>query len=365
MPGPYAPSREMADMDVLGSNDTIDVLPQNVIDEAALGRYLSQRIAGCTGGVSLQQFPGGFSNPTYFVLAETRDGEDLQLVLRKKPAGQLLQSAHQVEREYRVLSALADTDVPVPPTRFYCEDTSVIGQSFYVMDRVDGRIFNDPTLPGMSNGERSAIFESACDVLARLHKVDVAAVGLSDFGRPDGYVQRQINRWTKQYRSSQTDDIPAMEKLIAILTDYRPVEDSTAIAHGDYRLGNLMYHPSEPRVVAVLDWELSTLGHPLCDLAYTCLCYHLREAPIGFEGADYLALGVPSEDDFVAAYCRRTGRSHLEDWPFYLALSLFKLASISQGVYKRALDGNATTPEALKRGRLVGLRAQTALDLLS
>ena len=233
------------------------------------------------------------------------------------------------------------------------------------MDRVEGRIFNEPTLPGMSKEERRAVFESACEVLARLHKVDVARVGLSDFGRPENYVGRQISRWTRQYRSAQTDDIPAMERLVTILTEYRPAEDSSAIAHGDYRLGNLIYDPVEPRVVSVLDWELSTIGHPLCDLAYTCLCYHLHEAPIGFEGADYRALGIPSEDEMVALYCHHTGRKQLEDWPFYVALSLFKLAAISQGVYKRALDGNATTPEALKRGRLVELRAKVACDLLT
>jgi aminoglycoside phosphotransferase (APT) family kinase protein len=312
--------------------------------------------------MELRQYPGGFSNPTYALRVETSSGWR-DLVMRKKPAGTLLQSAHQVDREYRVLNALQGSAVPVPRALFFI-DENPLGQPFYVMERVAGRVFDQPTLPGLLPAERNAAYMSAVRVLARLHRVDPEAVGLGDFGRHGGYARRQFDRWTRQYRLAQTDDIPEVENLIAALDRYRPSDDRTAIAHGDYRLGNLIYHPQEPEIVAVLDWELSTLGHPLCDLAYFCLCYHLDEAPIGFEGADYRALDIPDEEEVIATYCEEAGLPRVVDWPFYLALSLFKIASISQGVYKRALDGNATTPAALKRGRLVSLRAAAALRLL-
>ena len=343
-------------------DDTIEVLPQNRIDEAALAALVADRVAGATGRIELRQFPGGFSNPTYALRVETGTGWR-DLVMRKKPAGALLQSAHQVDREYRVLNALQGSDVPVPKTLFFVYE-QVLGQPFYIMERVEGRIFIQPTLPDLSAADRKSAYGSAARVLARLHGVDPVAVGLGGFGRHGGYARRQFERWTKQYRLAQTGDIPEMEELIGALDGYQPSDDRTAIAHGDYRLGNLIFDPQKPEIVAVLDWELSTLGHPLCDLAYFCLCYHLEEAPIGFEGADYRALGIPDENELIAIYCDQAGLSHVADWPFYLAISLFKLASISQGVYKRALDGNATTPAALERGRLVSLRAATALRLL-
>jgi aminoglycoside phosphotransferase (APT) family kinase protein len=343
--------------------ETTPVLPQHKFDETALAKYLSARLPDYAGALNVRQFRSGQSNPTFLLEADTRNGGRKRYVLRKKPPGALLPSAHQVDREYRVISALARTDVPVPRTYALCADPGVIGQMFYVMDCVEGRIFTDLKLPGIIQAERAAIFDSMNDVLARLHRVDVDAVGLGDYGRHSQYIARQIARWTKQYEAAKTTDIPAMNKLMAWLPQHVPAYDPTTIVHGDFRLGNLIVHPTEPRIVAVLDWELSTTGHPLADLAYNCLFYHLREPPHGLGPADLAALGIPSEAAYVAAYCRRTGRDRVEDWNFYLAFSLFRLAAIAQGVYKRGLDGNASSPEALKRGDSARIMSEQAWAL--
>ncbi|MBI4588898.1 MAG: phosphotransferase, partial [Candidatus Rokubacteria bacterium] len=284
-------------------------------DVAALERYMAERVAGFAGPLSVRQFQGGQSNPTYYL---TADGQEY--VLRRKPPGKLLPSAHAVEREYRVISALARTEVPVPQTYALCEDPAVIGTSFYIMECVHGRILSDPLLPGLAPDERAALYDAMNEVLARLHAVDRLAVGLADFGKPGNYFARQIHRWTAQYRASETEAIPAMDRLITWLPEHIPADDETTIVHGDYRLGNMIVHATEPRVLAVLDWELSTLGHPLADLAYNCLPYRLsRDTLDGFHGSDVTRLGIPSEEAYVAAYCRRTGRAGIADWDFYVA----------------------------------------------
>ncbi len=315
-------------------------------DEAALERYLASHVAGFAGPLSVQQFGGGQSNPTFLLTAGGR-----RYVLRKKPPGQLLKSAHQVDREYRIMKALAATDVPVPKMHALCEDESVIGTSFYVMDFLEGRIFRDPQLPGLAPAERAAIYDSMNDVLARLHKVDFASVGLGDFGKPGNYFERQIARWITQYRAAQTDDIADMERLIEWMPLNIPKDDSVSIAHGDYRLENTIFHPTEPKMIAVLDWELSTIGHPLADLAYNCMGYHVQNPRQGgLVGVDFAASGIPAERDYVAKYCARVGRGRIDNWSFYVSFAVFRLASIAQGVYKRGLDGNASSETAATFG---------------
>jgi aminoglycoside phosphotransferase (APT) family kinase protein len=328
-------------------------------DEAALERYLAANMKGFEGPLSVQQFGGGQSNPTFLLSTGGR-----KYVMRKKPPGQLLKSAHQVDREYRIMKALAATDVPVPTMHVLCEDESVVGTSFYVMDFLEGRIFRDPQLPGMQPTERAAIYDSMNDVLARLHKVDFARVGLSDFGKPGNYFERQIARWITQYRAAQTDSIPDMERLIEWMPKNIPADDSISIAHGDYRLENTIFHPTEPRMIAVLDWELSTIGHPMADLAYNCLGYHyLNPRQSGLVGVDFNTSGIPTEKAYVAKYCERMGRGDIRDWPFYLSFSLFRLASISQGVYKRGLDGNASSENAATFGNTCQFLAEHAWRL--
>ncbi len=328
-------------------------------DEAALERYLASHVTGFAGPLSVQQFGGGQSNPTFLLSAGGR-----RYVLRKKPPGQLLKSAHQVDREYRIMKALAATDVPVPKMHALCEDESVIGTAFYVMDFLEGRIFRDPRLPGVAPSERAAIYDSMNDVLARLHKVDFARVGLGDFGKPGNYFERQIARWITQYRAAQTDAIADMERLIEWMPLNIPKDDSVSIAHGDYRLENTIFHPTEPRMIAVLDWELSTIGHPLADLAYNCMGYHVQNPRQGgLVGVDFAASGIPTERDYVATYCARVGRGPIENWSFYVSFSVFRLASIAQGVYKRGLDGNASSETAATFGNTCQFLAEHAWRL--
>lgn len=345
-------------------NQTTEVLPQNRFDEQALDRYLAAHLAGYAGALRVRQFPGGYSNPTYALSARMEDGAEHSFVLRKRPAGQLLPSAHQVDREFRVISALAETDVSVPRAYFLCEDTGVLGQSFFVMDHVAGRIYGDPSMPGAAPAERSAVYGAKMETLARLHAVDPAAVGLGDFGRPENFLGRLVDRWIRQYRAAQTDEIPEMEQLAAWLAAHQPPAQPARIMHGDFRLGNLILHPTEPRVVAVLDWELSTLGDPYCDVAYACLAHHLYEGPIGWEDADWRALGIPSEDELVGRYCALRGLDGIPDWDFYLAINIFKLAAIAQGAYKRALDGIAPAA-GLSRKKNVQTRARLAWDIVN
>ncbi len=345
--------------------NTVPVMERHRFDGASLDRYLQQHLEGYRGGLEVRQFDSGHSNPTFFIAADMSGGKRRDFVLRKKPPGKLVASAHQVDREFRVISALARTDVPVAPARLLCTDDSVIGQMFYLMEAVPGRILIDASMPDQSREERTAIFDSMNDVLARLHKVDPAKVGLGDYGRHGQYIARQVARWSKQYAELKTEDIPAMDKLSAWLPENIPAEDPTTIVHGDYRLGNLIVHPTEPRVVAVLDWELSTLGHPLCDVAYNCLGYHLPDPPHGFAKVDFDRLGLPTEQDYVAAYCRRTGRQSIPHWNYYLAFSLYRLAAIAQGVYRRGLQGNSSNPESIKMSRSARERAELAWSLVS
>jgi len=318
-----------------GTAILVPVLDNNRFDEAALSRYLAARIPEFRGACVIHQFQGGFSNPTFHLQTADR-----AFVMRKKPPGALLPSAHAVDREYKVMKALQDTDVPVPHVYLLCEDESIVGTMFYVMDYVDGRVYTDRLLPGCAPPERTAMYAAMNDVLAKLHRVDYKSVGLEDFGWPTGYVARQVARWSKQYVASCVEDTPAMNELMKWLPAHLPAQDEAAIAHGDYRIGNLLFHPTEPRVIAVLDWELSTIGHPLGDLAYCCSAYHLSaEGGRGFAAGEIEALGIPSEAEFLEGYRQRTGRAEIPNWTFFIVFSLFRSAAILAGVYRRSVDG--------------------------
>ena len=316
-----------------------------------LATYLRQHLPGFGGELTAQQFSGGQSNPTYLLQAGDR-----RWVLRRKPPGVLLPSAHAVDREYRVMAALAHSAVPVPHVHLLCEDDAVVGSAFYVMEHVEGRNFVDPSLPGMTPEQRGAIYDEMNRVIATLHGVDHHAAGLAGYGRPGQYLKRQIERWTWQYRASQTglsEPITAMERLIEWLPAHLPESDETSLVHGDFRIDNLIFHPHEPRVLAVLDWELSTLGHPLADFAYHCMTWRVTPAEFrGLKGHDLAALGIPREDSYVQAYCKRTGRDSLPDWDYYMAFNLFRMAAILQGILHRALQGSAASAEAEQTGRL-------------
>jgi aminoglycoside phosphotransferase (APT) family kinase protein len=325
-------------------------------DEAALAEYLAVQLPGFSGELSVQQFEGGQSNPTFLLSAGGRS-----YVLRKKPPGELLRSAHQVDREHRVMTALRDSDVPVPRTLLLCEDESIVGTSFFVMEYVAGRVVSDPALPGCSREERRAIYDDFVRVLAALHRVEPEAVGLGDFGKPGNYCARQISRWSRQYQASKTEEIPEMDALIEWLPANLPDSDETRVVHGDYRIGNCIIDTGAPRIAALLDWELSTLGHPLADLAYCCQSYRGEATPgESLGGADLAEAGIPSEDEFVARYCALTGRTSVERWDFYMVFVMFRSAAIVQGVYKRGLDGNASSERARLYGELVRERARAA-----
>lgn len=321
---------------------TMPVREAHKIDVAALQKYLRQNVEGYQGELAVEQFKGGQSNPTYRLSAGGK-----KYVMRRKPPGKLLKSAHAVDREYRVISALAGTDVAVPRTYCLCTDESVIGTWFYIMECVEGRVLWNLDLPGMNPQERASLYDSMNSVIAALHSVDYEKVGLGDFGRPGNYVSRQISRWSKQYYASKSEDNPAMDNLIKWLPENIPQADETAIVHGDYRLDNIVIHPTEPRVVAVLDWELSTLGDPLSDFAYHCMLWRLPpELFNGMLGLDLETLGIPTEEEYVAAYCRRTGREQIENWDFYQAFNLFRLSAILEGILGRVRDGTAANKEA-------------------
>jgi aminoglycoside phosphotransferase (APT) family kinase protein len=350
-------------MSQLPSNLTA-VRGAHVFDEARLISYMKANVEGFRGPLSVLQFEGGQSNPTFHLT----DAGGLMYVLRKKPPGKLLPSAHQVDREYRVIKALSEhSDVPVPKTYALCQDDTIIGTTFYVMEFMPGRVLADPQMPEISPSDRRKIFDSLNDVLARIHNVDYRAAGLGDYGREGQYIPRQIARWSSQYDLARTEHIESMELLKQWLPANIPPGDETRINHGDYRLGNTVVHPTEPKVIAVLDWELSTLGHPLADLGYNCMMYHFGEgfgASGGYAGMDLATFGIPTEQDYLAAYARRTGRDRIEHWDFYLAFSLFRLAAIVQGVYKRGLDGNASSTTATKYGNRAKGMADLAWELV-
>lgn len=336
---------------------TVAVRAAHRFNEAALADYLKGRVAGAESGLSIRQFQGGQSNPTF--LLATGDGR--RYVLRKKPPGKLLPKAHQVEREHRVMAALADTDVPVPAMRLLCETDEVIGTAFFVMDYVDGLVVQEPPLE-LRKEARAPLLLDAVSTLARLHRVDWRAVGLGDFGRPDNYVARQVARWSQQYEASRTDtDIPAVGWLKDWLAEHGGIADETSIVHGDFRLGNTIVEKSRPKVAAVLDWELATLGHPLADLAYFCMPYHLPaelDGVRGLVGLDLAELGVPSEEEMLATYCELSGRADIPDWPYLLVFSLFRMAAILQGVAARAVLGNASSADARQIGSGAALMAE-------
>jgi len=329
---------------------TMQVQERQRFDVAALEAWMRDHVEGFRGPLDVQQFRGGQSNPTFRVSSPSGS-----YVMRRKPAGKLLPSAHAVEREYRVMTALARSDVPVPKTYGLCEDEGVIGSTFFVMEFVDGRIWWDGTLPGMQPAERHAIYSEMNRVIAALHRVDFHAVGLGDYGKPGNYFERQIGRWTKQYRASETETIEAMDRLIEWLPANIPPGEETSLVHGDFRLDNTIFHPTEPRIIAVLDWELSTLGHPLADFAYHCMSWHIEQGgPFrGLGNIDHAAFGIPTEAEYVAMYCKRMGHAPIDPraWNFYLAYNLFRAAGITQGIMKRVQEGTAASLFAVEAGK--------------
>jgi aminoglycoside phosphotransferase (APT) family kinase protein len=325
---------------------TMPVTERHRFDTERLALWMRGHVEGFRGPLEVEQFRGGQSNPTFRLGAGGR-----HYVLRRKPPGRLLPSAHAVDREYRVITALKDTPVPVARSYALCLDESVIGTAFYIMDYVEGRIFWDPTLPELAPAARRPIYEAMNAVIAALHQLHYRALGLGDFGKPGNYFARQIDRWTKQYRASETEKIEAMDRLIDWLPRHLPPDDETAIVHGDYRLDNMIFHPTEPRVLAVLDWELSTLGNPLGDFAYHMMSWELGpEAYRGLGGHDLPALGIPSKQEYRALYCRRTGRDGIPHWEFYMAYNMFRLAAILQGIMGRVVEGTAANLRARESG---------------
>jgi aminoglycoside phosphotransferase (APT) family kinase protein len=338
---------------------TMPVSERQQLDEAALARYLGAHLPGFVLPLEVRQFRGGQSNPTFLLTA----GDGAQYVLRRKPAGPLLPSAHAVDREFRVISALSAVGAPVARPICLCEDSGVIGTMFYIMSYVAGRNFWDPTLPGMSAAQRAALYDEMNRVLVQLHTLDVAAAGLGDFGKPGNYFARQIARWSKQYRASETERIEAMEKLLVWLPANIPPGEETTLVHGDYRMDNMIFHATEPRVLAVVDWELSTLGHPLADFSYHVMLWRVAAGEIrGLRGVDLAALGIPTEAEYVATYCRRTGRAAIEPrtWEFCMAYNLFRIASIRQGIMRRVLDGTAASRHARESGERARATAELA-----
>ena len=336
------------------------------IDTAALAAWLSANLPGFEGPISLEMFKGGQSNPTYQLITPTKS-----YVLRTKPGpvAKLLPSAHAIEREFKVMQGLYGTDVPVPQMHVLCEDESIIGRAFYAMEFVQGRVLWDQTLPGMRNTERGAIYDEMNRVIAALHTVKFAGRGLESYGRPGNYFERQIGRWSKQYLASVTQPIPEMDHLMAWLPANMPAsakdENKVSIVHGDYRLDNLMFHPTEPRVLAVLDWELSTLGHPLADFSYLCMGWHIPPGTFrGIGGVDIAALGIPSESENIYRYCDRTGLATpadlKADWNFYLAYNMFRIAAILQGIAKRVEAGTASSDQAKANGAAARPMAELA-----
>ena len=333
-------------------------------ETSALDVWAQIHVEGYQGPSRATKFAHGQSNPTYLIETPTA-----RYVLRRKPPGKLLKSAHMVEREYRVMKALFEAGFPAPRALALCEDESVAGTVFYLMAHVEGRIFWDPAMPGSNPAERAAVYDEMNLALTKLQKIDIAKAGLADFGKPGSYFSRQWQRWSDQYRQSETDEIVDMNRLIDWLGANMPPDDGlVSLVHGDYRIDNMIFAPDEPKLLAVLDWELSTLGHPFSDLAYQCMQWRLpNEGEFrGLGGVDRAALGIPSEAQYVARYCERMGLTQVPHWPFLLAFSFFRIAAIVQGVYKRVLDGNASNPErGRKMGAAVPEMARLAMQIAS
>ncbi|HDZ81437.1 MAG TPA: phosphotransferase family protein [Roseobacter sp.] len=333
------------------------------LDIPKVSAYLEKHLDGFEGPLEVSKFQAGQSNPTFLLKTPSRN-----YVLRRKPPGVLLKSAHAVDREFRVQRALADTDVPVAKMHLLCEDDDVIGSAFYIMDHVNGRNFMDPRMPELDNTARAGVIDEMNRVLAALHDVDIDAVGLSDYGPPGNYYERQVARWTKQYRASETEVLPDMDRLIERLTQSIPADDGQrTLVHGDYRIDNMMFEKDGTKCLAILDWELSTIGHPYADLAAVIMQWQMPAGTEGrgFGGVDRKALGVPSDEEFIARYCERRGLNGIDNFGFYLAFCFFRMAGIIQGVLKRALDGNASNPErAMKVGAYVPVFAANGLKAL-
>ena len=341
---------------------TMAVQEKHRFDERALAAFMADRIPGFMAPLDVEQFRGGQSNPTY----RLTDGGGRRYVLRRKPPGKLLPSAHAVDREFRVISALNKTDVPTPRAYALCEDDSIVGTPFYIMEYCDGRVLWDPLLPEVPKKDRAAIHRATFETLAKLHAVDYRAVGLGDFGRPGSYVARQISRWGKQYKASETEAIEAMDRLLEWLPAHLPVNDETVLVHGDYRLDNMVFHSSEPRVLGIIDWEISTLGDPLAELSYLCMLWRTPKDWGGLFGHDLAELGLPTEEEMIACYCHLSGRPRPSPalWEFYMAFNLFRVSCIRQGVYARALDGTASNVRAADSGKLVRPAADLAWSLV-
>jgi aminoglycoside phosphotransferase (APT) family kinase protein len=344
--------------------------PPMALDDAAVETWAKAHVDGFHGPVVATKFPTGQSNPTYLLETPAQ-----KYVLRRKPPGKLLKSAHAVDREFRVLSALHKVGFPVPHPLALCEDDTVIGSAFYLMELVEGRIFWDPSLPDLPRENRHAIFDAMSEGLAALHKIDVAAVGLADYGKPGNYFARQVQRWSEQYRAAETSTIVDMNNLMTWLIEHLPADDGrVSLVHGDWRIDNMIFDKTQPKLAAVLDWELSTLGHPFADIAYQCMQWRMpsleEDQPrvgvsLGLAGVDRKAIGIPTEAEYVANYCRSAGLAGIPDWDFLLAFSFFRYASIAQGVYKRALDGNASNPIRGRRlGEAVPLMAKLAMEIV-
>ncbi len=345
--------------------ELIEVRDAHKFDAGALDRYMAAHVDGYQGPLQVQQFEGGQSNPTFAVLTPGK-----RYVIRKKPPGKLLPSAHAVEREYRIITALQSSGVPVPRTYALCEDTSVIGTPFFVMEAVAGRIFRNPAMPDVKTPEeRRDMYSDMVRTLAKLHKIDWKAAGLADYGKPSNYVGRQVALWKEQYAKTKTHEIESMNKLMAWFPDHLPQDDWTTIMHGDYRLDNVVFHPTEPRIIAVLDWELSTLGHPLIDLTANTMLYYVPNNPMadktggqsGLMGVKFAQLGIPTEAEYIDFYTREMGLESIPDYKYFMAFSMFRGAAIIQGIVKRNLDGNAASGRAAMFGPAVRLLADLAL----
>ena len=343
---------------------TKPVAERQKVDLGALSDYMHKHVDGFTGDLQIEQFKGGQSNPTFMLTAGSQ-----RYVLRTKPApaAKLLPSAHAIEREFRVMDALSKAGFPAARQYALCEDEDVIGRAFYIMEFMDGRVLWDQSMPNMSNTERAAHYDEMNRVIAQLHTIDYKAIGLETYGKPGNYFGRQIDRWTRQYKASETEHIPAMEHLIEWLPQHIPAGEQTTIVHGDYRLDNMIFHPTEPRILAVLDWELSTLGHPLADFSYHCMSWHIVPGLFrGIAGLDLKSLGIPSEEDYLAKYSERTGIAiHKEDFRFYLAYNMFRMAGILQGIMKRYQDGTAASEQALKNGQAARPMAEMGWEFAS